>query len=86
MNAERVAERIEYEQAVNERVNAITSNDIYEEVERIRRREGVSSNRKVSQIDKAKAKNSIIKRIREEEYNNMNLRYFERQLVDQLLF
>ena len=40
MYAERVAERIENEQAIN----AITSHDIDEEVKRIRRREGVSNN------------------------------------------
>ena len=41
---------------------------------------------RVSKNDKVTAKNSIIKRIREEEDNNMNLRYLERQRDEQFLF
>ena len=37
-------------------------------------------------ISRVKAKNSIIKRIREEEDNNMNLRYLERHRDEQFLF
>ena len=78
MYAERLAERIETEQAVNERVNAKTSHDIDEEVK-------ITNKRIVSKSVsyKVKAKNSIIERIRAEEDENMNLRYIERRREEQ---
>ena len=81
--AETVAERVENEQAINERVNTITSHDIDEEVKRIRQRKGVSNYWILSKNDRVKAKNSIIKRIREEEEINMNLRYLARHRNEQ---
>ncbi|CAF1032028.1 unnamed protein product [Brachionus calyciflorus] len=79
MYAEREKERQEKQQAIDNRISTISESDIEAEVNKIWASNGLSTKRKrISKLDRENARKHISKRIRQEEENNVHLRYLER--------